>query len=180
MNIDPFSKDFTIPREQGGYLKLKEGSTLVKFCTKYDPICGWEFFGEGLDGKSKKPFRREFDKDAFLQNQFDQEFMINAGASENEKQKFFVASVVWNYDAQKYQIWEITQKSIIDKIKTLAANKRGWSKDKYDLEIIREGQGKETRYEVLTEKSTEIELPEPPSIDLTKLFSGEDPFLNKN
>ncbi len=99
---------------------------------------------------------------------------------EDSKPKKFLAVVVWNYNLNCLQIWEITQRTIYDTLESLTSDPDFGHPNQYDLKVTRRGEGLECTYQVqavhgqfpldaqqaLTEQK----------IDMKKLFVGEDPF----
>ena len=90
--------------------------------------------------------------------------------------------IVWNYQDEKIQILEITQKGIQRELRNLAKDEDwGSPVDKYDIVITRQGEKLNTEYSVqpkpakATDKKITEELAKT-SIDLEALFKGDDPF----
>jgi len=89
--------------------------------------------------------------------------------------------VVWNYADSALQIMELTQAGLKEKIIELAKDEDWGDPRKYDISIIRNGEGIETSY-VLTPKphkkrSDEInEAVAGMKVNLNALYEGGDPF----
>lgn len=98
-----------------------------------------------------------------------------------EDVKVFWAFVVWNYNDEKVQILEITQKTLRKGLKGLVDNKKWGDVHDYDITVIKVGQKKETRYDIMPNPKEPldkkiIDLYNSMNIDLNKLFTNEDPF----
>lgn len=96
--------------------------------------------------------------------------------------KHFRAFVIRNYSKQDLQIWEITQKSIMDQFSTLI-NWEWWDPHWYDLIVRKEWQSLDTVYYLSTTpqaiKPVKPEITEKrlnTKIDLDELYSWWDPF----
>ena len=141
------------------------------------------FLGDAISGvggwREKKPLRFEIAPEDFDIESLDPDFNGNPG-----RLKDFVASVVWNYDAKAIQIFEISQVSIQDKLFSLHKNEDWGDLTQYDVIVKKTKKNERTDYEVTPspkgmgklEKEIEKAYDEKP-IDLTKLFTNEDPFV---
>ncbi len=96
------------------------------------------------------------------------------------KPRKFMACAVWNYDAETVQVWEITQKSIMDALAAITNDSDFGHPNNFDLKITRTGEGLETQYGVIpisTPLDSNLEpLLANPGVNLEALFEGEDPF----
>lgn len=143
------------------------------------------FLGNAITGvggwRDKKPVRFAIrpDSDEFDIDTLDVDFNGNPG-----RLRDFIASIVWNYDEQAIQIFEITQVSIQDKLIALHKDEDNWGDiSQYDVVIKKVKKGERIEYEVVPspkgmgklDKDVEKAFDETP-IDLTKLFTNEDPF----
>ena len=99
----------------------------------------------------------------------------------SDKPKEFFTFVVWNYAEEALQVMELTQAGLKEKILELAKDEDWGDPRKYDISIIRNGEGIETSY-VLTPKphkkrSDEInEAVASMKVNLNALYEGGDPF----
>jgi hypothetical protein len=141
------------------------------------PVVGNRYFVELADG-SKKPVRKRPGE------------KINVGEI-TEPIKHFWAMVVYNYDAQDFQILEISQKTIQNQIMALINNAKWGNPKQYDLVIKRSGEKLDTDYQVIPQPKQDLEPAikegfEGVEIDLTQLYStaqnpyGGDPYKNNN
>ena len=96
------------------------------------------------------------------------------------KPRKFMACAVWNYDAETVQVWEITQKSIMDALAAITNDSDFGHPNNFDLKITRTGEGLETQYGVIPISTPLDPNLEPllanPGVNLEALFEGEDPF----
>ena len=162
MNFLP--KDYA-PKESEGatkYLKLKNGDNLLRILSK--PLIGY------VGWRDKQPYRSKTAEG--LQGTF-----------ENNPKEFW-AVICYSYDNQCVCIWEITQKTILKAITSLANDKALGSPLKYDLKIVRTGEDLQTEYQVspyphreLPEEVTKAH--ESTNINLEALMDGGNPFEEK-
>lgn len=68
----------------------------------------------------------------------------DVGQGKDPKRVF--SFIIWNYDLKKIMIWGVTQKLIHKFLEELAANKDTADPSLYDIQIIRTGEGNESRY----------------------------------
>ncbi len=161
INMNFLPKDYEAPVSEGNYFKLKKGTNTFRILSP--AVVGWEYWT-----KDNKPVR---------QTEPWEEIPEDAKTNQNGGfQKHFWAFVVYNYDAKKPQILEITQKTIQEGIEACELNKKWGDPSKYDLVVEAKGDGLEREYKVLPEphsKAPEVDIS---SINLEALFDGEDPF----
>ena len=98
-----------VPQNSGGnYMKLKQGANQIRIIGASDDggliqgMIGWGTTAEG----GRKPYRWKIGED------------IPDGVEDKPKQ--FWAILVFNYDAKRIQILELTQSKLRQEIKTLA------------------------------------------------------------
>lgn len=156
------------------YLKLKNGDrTSVRLLS--EPVVGMEVF---IDGK---PVRWRHDQDPPVK-----EFG-------EEKPKKFMAFVVYQYGDDgkgSLKVWSFSQKSIREQV--VGAFQWDAVQKKFrhhwgaiELNLTRNGSGLDTKYTVVViQRPCEDELRKfarmaKDYVDLTKLFTGENPFLKE-
>ncbi len=171
MNNDEFlGEGYKVP--QGDYFKFKQGANTFRAVSS--AITGFEYWNN-----VGKPVRSREEWDYMPED-------IRRDAKGNaEAVKHFWAFVVWNYEAEKVQILEITQKSIQNALKSYIANKKWGSPKGYDITVTRDGSGFDTEY--ITAAEPHSELPEKAQeavknryVRLEALFDGSDPFTPEN
>ena len=152
------------------YFKLQEGEN--NFRVLSSAITGFEYWSnEGKPVRSKeKP-----DIDSIFEN-------MRVEKDSSQGIKHFWAFVVWNYEAKKVQILEITQKGIMKTMKGLIDNPKWGNPREYDITITRSGSGFDTEYSVIPNPKVEIDdsilaVYEGMHIRLEALFDSADPFM---
>lgn len=152
---------YEAPVTEGNYFKLKKGDNTFRILSH--AVVGWEYWT-----KDKKPVRS---MEAW------EEVPEDAKRNENGSfQKHFWAFIVWNYEAKKVQIMEITQKTIQDAIEAYVENKKWGSPLGYDLVVKATGDGLEREYTTIAEPHSEAPKSNIEKINLQALFTGGDPF----
>ena len=146
------------------YVKFQDGDKRsLRLLSK--PIGGYELFVEG------KPVRWRHDEPR------------PEHAISDEKPKRFVAFVAFEYDKEvgdNIKVWSISQRTIKDQLKMLF---KGIPWTTYELVVSRVGKGLDTHYNVtgikspLEENLRAFAFESSKYIDLDKLFTGENPFL---
>ena len=153
----------------GKYMKLQQGSNLFRILGSFEDgtniqgMLGWAEDEEG----NRKPFRWEVDQEA------PRKF------KENPRQ--FYALLVWNYTDEAIQIYEMTQAKLRQDLLTLAKDEDWGDPRKYDLKIVRNGEGLETSYAMTPSPHKKlaaeiIEAFKDTKVDMSALYRGEDPF----
>jgi hypothetical protein len=64
---------------------------------------------------------------------------------------------VYNFDAQKIQVFEITQKSLMNSITALIADEDFKDIYSYPIKITKEGKGMDTKYSLLPGKAEDLD-----------------------
>lgn len=155
---------YEAPVTEGNYMKFKKGKNHFRVLSS--AIVGWEYWN-----KDNKPVRSK--------NELSPEDMVNAKTDKDDfpiAPKFFWAFLVWNYEAKKVQVLEITQKGIREAIEALLADEAWGSPKGYDIVITATGDGLEREYQVMPKPHTQSPITTIPKINLEALFDGEDPF----
>ena len=170
-------KGYEIPDKQTGYLNMrKEGDYTFRIMSS--PILGYVGWKDTPEG-GRTPIRKRMDES------FD---TIQDGIDAGDI-KHFWAFIVWNYDAEMFQIMEVTQATIQKAIKALVSNPK-WGDPKgtdgYDIVITRSGlQMQDTAYAVTPNPKEKldkkvVEAYEKVNINLEAQFEGKDPFETKD
>jgi len=157
--------EYEVPVE-GNYMRFEQGDN--KFRILSDAVIGWEGWVE--EGGKPVPKRFVMDEKPIDLREFD-----------NQRINHFWAFVVWNYQAKRVQILQITQKGIMKSVETLTKDEDWGSPLEYDIVINRDGEGLKTKYETNPKPKKELGLSEEDvfrsnSIELEKLFEGKNPF----
>jgi len=158
---------YQVPQTQGNYMKLEKGDNKIRVMSS--AITGFEYWTT-----DNKPVRSA--------QMFSETPNIKLDMNGKKSIKPFWAFVVWNFDKEKIQILEITQTGIMNTIKALVDNPEWGNPNGYNLVIRRTGDGFDTEYSVTP--SPHSPVPEKAkseyerhTIELTKLYTGEDPFV---
>jgi len=166
MSTDIFN--FLAKSESTGsdYVKLQDGDKRsVRLLSK--PVTGYELFVDG------KPVRWEPDAPR------------PEHAISEERPKKFLAFVVWEYDTEsggdgRIKVWSFTQRSVIDQMAMLFRDDH-WTA--YELVIVRQGKGMDTKYNLtgvkrpVEENLIAFAQESSKYIDLSKLYTGDSPFI---
>lgn len=166
---ESFVSDDAIATGSANYLgKFENGQTKVRIISKV--ILGWLEWIE--DGEKKKPVRSQITEQPETTD------------DENPPKKFMAMVVIDRKDGIA-KIMELTQQSIIKKIKALTADKDWGMPFSYDITITKSGEGMKTKYEVNPspkkplEKQLQMDASEK-LCNLDALYEGEDPWKEEN
>lgn len=151
-------KNYEAPKSQGNYFKFIKGENRFRILSS--AVTGFEYWNN--DNKPVRSREGWEEKPADMRS--------------DSQVKHFWAFVVWNYDAKKAQIMEVTQKTIQYAIGAYVDNGKWGDPTKYDLVVNRTGDGLETEYTVIAEPHSEAPKADTSKINLEALFNGEDPF----
>lgn len=157
------------------YMKLEEGDNSFRILSKI--IVGMEYWIASEDGKGRVPVRRKMDEGIEIS-----ELEIDPKTGKLDMPKHFWAFVVWNRNAEKIQILEITQATVRKAIAALERNKKWGDLRDYDICVTGEGQGIERRYPAILPEPKEkvekkiLDIYKNTKINLEALFDGDDPF----
>ncbi len=182
VTINFFEEGHEIPEKRNQFMRFQQGTNKLRFIG--NPISGFLFFGkvEREDGtETVKPYRRRESEGEFsIEEMINREAKIKSDG-EIEEQKYFVMGLVYNYQKQKLQVLEITQKSILKALKSYINNEEYGHPSGYDITVSKEGEGLNTDYTVVASPpkavSEEVEdLAGEVSCNLEKVFEGEYPL----
>lgn len=164
------------PVQTGNYMKLEEGDNTFRVLSS--AITGWEIWGEEVrEGKNTRvPYRFHLNDDIEQKYQDLQ--------TENNKFKVFWAFVVFNRDAKKIQILEVTQNSVRKALQALVNNKKWGNPKDYDIVITKNKTGPlpmDVEYIVTPDPKEAVDPAivakyKAMNINLDALYKGEDPF----
>ena len=162
------NKDYKIPTSSN-YMKFEEGDNNFRILSS--AIVGYEYWtNANKPVRSREPFD-DVPNDIKLDKEGN--FRIN----------HFWAFVVWNYEAKKVQILELTQKGIMKAIKKYIDNPKWGNPKTFDITVSRTGAGFDTDYQTTPNPHSEV----PPEaleqyakkkVNLEALYDGEDPFTS--
>lgn len=176
---DPFNPQsgYAVPKTEKKYLSFEEGDT--EFMPLASPIIGYEYWNTaGKPARSATPFDEVPDD-------------IRIGKDgKPEPIKHFWALPVWDFNERariRVKVLEITQKSIMKQVIALTKNPK-WGSPvlKYSMTVTRDDSGDITQYSVMpnpvgdlpTVITTEWERVQADGFDITRMYTGGDPFIN--
>lgn len=159
------TEDYKLP-ETSNYMRFIEGENPFRVLSS--AIVGYEYFKA-----DNKPVRS---KEAFDS--------IPVDIKQGGDIKPFWAFVVWNYNAKKIQILELTQKGIMKTMQAYIKNPKWGSPMEYDFIVIRTGSGLDTEYSTSVNPKEEVDAAikakyRATAIELNELFTSGDPFSPK-
>lgn len=129
-------KGTTIPKSSGSFMKLVAGKNKIRFLS--DVRTGWEGWRAG------KPFRHEGDLCKITPEMVE----MTDGEKPKPNINYFWVAQVWNYNTSKVEIFEITQKTIMNPLFTLEEEQDWGDLKGYDINIIKEGEKLTTKFTV--------------------------------
>lgn len=163
-NLDSFfpDSDYKMP-ETSNYMKFNEGDNTFRVLSS--AVIGFEYFRS-----DNKPVRMKTSPD-----------VIPSDIKEGGAVKHFWAFIVYNYEAKRIQILELTQKGIMKTMQSYIKNPKWGNPRDYDFIVTRTGSGMDTEYAItvnpkapvdqsITDRFTKMK------INLEALFTNEDPF----
>lgn len=167
MSTDNFLDDnYEVPVSGGGFTKLETGDTTLRILSS--PLLLWL---EWLDGK---PIRHAY---------IGKDLKPAKGAGLKDSVKHAWGLKVWNYKTKQIEVFELDKQDIISSLTTYSKNPKWGHPKAYDIVINKTGSGMETAYTLVVEPKEEpgqeiydayTETP----IDLSKLLTGESPFMS--
>ena len=173
----------------GGYLnpsKIQSGTSVRFRLLAKEPLCFFEVWAEAPDG-GVKPFR-------FAEEPQPEEIDIELGeyvrrsnrdGTGSEPAKFAIACPVWNYDTQKVEVMQLSQKGLIRELDAISQQEDYTDLLAWDFTLGREGSGLSTEYSLrpapqrkAEDKAIEAALKEATAtgFDITRLLTGGNPF----
>jgi len=176
-NDEFLPNDYDIPVETM-YMKFQDGVNTFRALDK--PIIGMEFWKTNPNDATKRiPVRRKMGEKILVS-----ELEINPKSGKIESPKHFWMFPVWNYNAKKLQLLEITQKTILEVIKNYNDNPKWGSPTEYDITVTKSGNGLETKY--ITDHDPKEPIAEEilkefkdTYINLDAIWEGQDPFAEQ-
>lgn len=166
-----YPENVEIKGGEGRYMKFTQGDNRFRILS--EPVIGFEWWVD------KTPKRvPAIVKDGMFQPV---KPIPAAEVSEKQPARLFNAFVVWNYQTERIEILEITQKSVLRLIMKHSRDEDYGDPRKYDIVVSRDGEGLDTSYEFMAKPPKEpmsevLEAYEKENINLKALFTGKDPF----
>ncbi len=173
-----FNKGYEIPTSSR-YFKFEDGENTFRILGSFEDntaIMGMEYW-KTVEGK-RKPIRVRMGVTVPITELEERE-----DGEGLDMPKHFWALPVWNFAQKQVQILEITQKTIMTPIKSLAGNPKWGSPLLYDLVVTRSKESGKTTYTVTPDPKSDV--PEEAlkalsanPIHIEALFAGGDPFMD--
>lgn len=161
-------KDFST-ETAGSYLKLSPGMHKIRVLG--GAISGQVYWIEDEEG-NRKPIRKR-----------NGERIPVGDLQEDSRIKPFLAMPIWNYQFERIQVWEVTQKGMMADLQRYDSDPDWGDLTGYDLKISREGEGFDTRYSITALPAKPVDeaildaftlMP----VNLEALYEGGDPFTS--
>lgn len=154
--------DYKMP-ETSNYMKFNEGDNTFRVLSS--AVIGFEYFRA-----DNKPVRMKTSPD-----------VIPSDIKEGGAIKHFWAFIVYNYEAKRIQILELTQKGIMKTMQSYIKNPKWGNPRDYDFIVTRTGSGMDTEYAITVNPKAPIEQSitdrfTKMKVDLEALFTNDDPF----
>ena len=172
----------------GNYLnpgRVSEGDKLRFTILGDDSVVGHQVFIDGPE----KPMALKFRDEPSASDIEERAAEVGGRVRKDEEVKKFLAFAIWNYEDEKVQLFQFSQASIATPlIAYLSDEEIEAETELYDFVLSATGSGKEKRYNVTAlpgrrrkadvNKQVEAAWGEAmgEGFDLTRLFSGADPF----
>ena len=142
--------DYEAPVQESNYVKIKDGQT-IKFRILSDSITGW------VDWKDSKPIRTKTKPEK--------------NVDDTKPAKHFWAFIIWDYEAGRCKVMEITQATIQKAIFELYKDSDRGEPTGYDLKVSRKKEWEMVKYSVLPSNKWEA------SKEVLEAFFNANPQL---
>lgn len=158
-----FPEGYVAPKDVSSFMSLEDGDNTFRILSK--PVFGFEYWNT-----ENKPVRSRTE---WLETPSDIKLDKDGDPTSI---KYFWAFLVYNYNEECVQSFEITQKTIMKALTALIENPKWGNPEKYDITINKTGKELTTKYSVVPNPHSEV-TPEVltelanTKIDLDKLFS---------
>lgn len=179
---NPFATGYIEPSAPNKFLKFNpEGSYLFRILTPKDQVITYyKGFKENTEEKESKVWTAPDKGDGQLP-EVPKNIKLKTWNATDNGFKLYWSVVVFNYDTNTVQIWDMYQKVFKDSLFAIASSrtKNDWTK--FDIEIIKKGEKTESKYTLLTGENQELSdeikkiITETP-VNLKAMETGEDPF----
>lgn len=155
---------------EGNYAKFRPGENTFRVLGS--AVVGYEFWDT-----NNKPVRSREQPQGIPHN-------IRVDEGGKISIRHFWMFPIWNYDANKIQLLEVTQKGIQESIKALVANPKWGDPKEYDITVTKDGTGFDTNYNVMPNPKTVLdpailERFKTLNLSLEAVFDGKDPFMTE-
>jgi hypothetical protein len=166
---DFLPQGYVAPVSSGGYTKLKAGKNRFRILSA--PLLVW------IEWRDGKPFRHQYTTP---------DAKPPKGAGAKDSVNFAWAMIVWNYDTEKIEIFELDKVGCRTTLEGYATNPKWGHPKEYDIIIEKTGSGQENTKYTLTVDPKEpvadhiVDAYTETPIDLNQLLiANGNPFLSK-
>jgi hypothetical protein len=138
MSTDAFiPQGYEVPTSGGGFTKLEDGDNTFRVLS--NPYMMWTLWTDG------KPTRVAYDP----------KNKPAKGAGDRDSVKHSWGLIVWNYNTEQIEVFELDKQTVIGQLTAYANNPKWGHPKKYDIVINKSGSGKETEYKLVVEPHSE-------------------------
>lgn len=146
MDNDFFPEDYSVPKSGNEFLKFEKGETVFRVLDRV--TMGYEYWT-----KEKKPVRSL--------NEF-KDFPSRTDAATDKdgnviNPKHIWVMPVWNVNEKAVQILQVPQKTVQETIVSFGRDKDWGDPRQYDIRVVREGDGFDTKYTVTPKPQKELD-----------------------
>lgn len=173
MSTDAFlPDDYEAPKSGGGYTELKTGDNRLRVLS--NPFMMWTSWTDG------KPSRIKYVKDPAT----GKDNKPAKGTGQKDSVKHSWGLIVWNYDTEKIEVFELDKQEIIGGLTAYSKNPKWGHPKKYDIVINKKGSGLDTEYKLVVEPHSEpsqtiIDAYIANPVDLSQLLiENGNPFIS--
>lgn len=129
-----FPKGYEVPKVAGDFINLEKGENVFRIMAR--PTMGYEFWTE-----DNKPHRS-----------YDYPETLPEDAKKNKQGEIIKPKHIWSVpvlvDGKDFKILSITQKTVQESIVSLSKDEDWGNPTQYDLKVVRDGDGLETKYTI--------------------------------
>lgn len=164
---NPFlDENYEVPVSGGGFTKLEPGENRLRILSS--PLLMW------LEWRDGKPTRHAFKG---------LDSKPKKGEGQKDSVKHAWGLIVWNYKTESIEVLELDKQDLISTLTNHSKDKDWGHPKNYDVVFTKKGTGMDTSYTMVAKPHTQpgeniydayAETP----IDLSKLLTGESPFLS--
>lgn len=139
-----FPEDYNLPTSGGEFMKLEKGESLFRILGK--AVMGWEYWTE--ENKPVRSYQPFTDLPANAKKDKDGKVV---------KPKHIWILPVYDYTSKAIRTLTISQKKVQEAILNLVKDPDWGAPTKYDIRIVRDGDGLETKYSISPKPHKEMD-----------------------
>lgn len=159
---------------ESNYMKFELGENPFRILGS--AVIGWEYWTEEtVDGVTKNKPKRVKEEGAIPVDEVVEDKYGNLNIN------FFWAFPVYNFNAEKIQILEVTQKTVRKQMEGYVKNAKWGDPKQYNFVVTREKNGDKTEYSVIAEPKEALDPAilakyKAMNLDMQVWMAGDDPF----